>query len=157
MELIGASQNKLINEIEMGNNENKILQTIERSYKKAPFFNEVFFLLEKIILNQEKNIAKFIGFSLQEILNYLEIDTNLIYSSRIKKNTNLKGQEKILDICKTLNASNYINAIGGQELYSKEKFNEYNINLKFLKTNIIQYKQFNSEFVPFLSIIDILM
>lgn len=157
LELIGASQNKLINDIEVGNNSKKLLKTIEMSYKKAPYFETVFQILEDILNQEEKNLAKYIGYSLEIISNYLNINTKFIYSSDIKKDNNLKAQDKILDICKKLEATNYINAIGGQELYDKEKFNDYNINLNFLKTNIIQYKQFNSEFVAFLSIIDILM
>ncbi|MDX4028242.1 WbqC family protein [Aliarcobacter skirrowii] len=157
LELIGASQNKLINDIEVGNNSKKLLKTIEMSYKKAPYFETIFQILEDILNQEEKNLAKYIGYSLEIISNYLNINTKFIYSSDIKKDNNLKAQDKILDICKKLEATNYINAIGGQELYDKEKFNDYNINLNFLKTNIIQYKQFNSEFVAFLSIIDILM
>ena len=157
LELIGASQNKLINDIEVGNNSKKLLKTIKMSYKKAPYFETVFQILEDILNQEEKNLAKYIGYSLEIISNYLNINTKFIYSSDIKKDNNLKAQDKILDICKKLEATNYINAIGGQELYDKEKFNDYNINLNFLKTNIIQYKQFNSEFVAFLSIIDILM
>jgi len=69
----------------------------------------------------------------------------------------LKAQDKILEICKKLDAINYLNAIGGQELYNKEKFQEQNINLNFLKTKLTEYKQFKNEFIPYLSIIDIMM
>ena len=58
---------------------------------------------------------------------------------------------------KILNATGYINSIGGIELYDKEVFSQNDINLRFLKTHKILYKQFNNEFVPNLSIIDILM
>ena len=69
----------------------------------------------------------------------------------------LKGEEKVIDICKHLKATNYINAIGGQELYSKEKFVENGLMLNFLNTKEIIYKQFSNEFIPWLSIIDIMM
>ncbi|MFX4284298.1 WbqC family protein [Aliarcobacter butzleri] len=157
LELIGASQNKLINEIEIGNNSKKLLKTIEMSYKKAPYFEIIFSIIEDIFHQEEKNLAKFIGYSLQKIANYLDIDTKFIYSSHIEKDNTLKAQDKILDICNKLEATTYINAIGGQELYSKEIFQEKKINLNFLKTELIKYKQFNNNFVPYLSIIDILM
>ena len=80
-----------------------------------------------------------------------------MYSSNIKKDINLKAQDKILDICKNLNARKYINTIGGQELYNKEIFKENGIELNFLKTELVEYKQFKNDFVPYLSIIDILM
>ncbi|WP_277640152.1 WbqC family protein [Wolinella succinogenes] len=157
LELIGASQNKLINEIEVGNNSQKLLKTIEMSYKKAPFFEIVFPIISDILNQKEKNLAKFIGYSLEKISTYLEIDTKFIYSSDIKKDNTLKAQNKILDICKRLNASTYINAIGGQKLYCKAQFQEQNIELYFLKTDIMEYKQFKNDFIPYLSIVDVLM
>lgn len=157
LELIGASSNKLIKEIEIGNNVNKILKTIKQSYIKAPLFENVIILLEEILTNKEKNLAKYIGYSLEKISQYLEINTNFVYSNNIKKDINLKAQDKIIDICKNLNARKYINTIGGQELYNKEIFKENGIELNFLKTELVEYKQFKNDFIPYLSIIDILM
>ncbi|AXX85658.1 WbqC family protein [Aliarcobacter skirrowii] len=157
LELIGASSNKLIKEIEIGNNANKILKTIKQSYIKAPLFENVIILLEEILTNKEKNLAKYIGYSLEKISQYLEINTNFVYSNNIKKDINLKAQDKIIDICKNLNARKYINTIGGQELYNKEIFKENGIELNFLKTELVEYKQFKNDFIPYLSIIDILM
>jgi hypothetical protein len=157
LELVGASQNKLINEIEVGNNSKKLLKTIEISYKKAQYFEAVFPIIVDILNQEEKNLAKFIGYSLEKLSDYLEIDTKFIYSSDIKKDNTLKAQDKILDICKKLDATNYINAIGGQELYDKEKFQEHNIQLNFLKTELKEYKQFKNEFISYLSIVDVLM
>ena len=157
LELISASQNKLINDIEVGNNRTKILAIIEQNYKKAPYFNEVFTMLKDILKNDEKNLAKFIGYSLELISKYLDIDTNFIYSSSLEKDNTLKGQEKILEISKLLNANKYINAIGGKELYDKYIFKKLNIELNFLETHIVEYKQFKDDFIPYLAIIDILM
>lgn len=157
LELIGASSNKLINEISVGNNKNKVLKTIKQNYSKAPYYNEIIIIIEEILNNEEKNLAKFIGFSLMKISNYLGINTKFMFSSDIEKNNDLKAQEKVLEICKILQANKYINAVGGQELYSKEIFRENKMELNFLKTKLVEYKQFNYEFVAYLSIIDVLM
>ena len=157
LELIGASSNKLIKEIEIGNNANKILKTIKQNYIKAPYFEIVFPMIEDILNQEEKNLAKFIGYSLQQISNYLILDTKFIYSSEIEKDNSLKAQDKVLEICNILKADKYINAIGGQELYNKEIFKENGIELNFLKIELVEYKQFKNDFIPYLSIIDILM
>lgn len=109
------------------------------SYKKAPYFEIIFSIIEDIFHQEEKNLAKFIGYSLQKIANYLDIDTKFIYSSHIEKDNTLKTQ----DICNKLEATTYINAIGGQELYSKEK------KINFLKTELIKYKQFCTIFIDY--------
>ena len=157
LQLIGASSNKLINEIKVGNNQKKLLKTIKQNYMKTPFFNDIYPLIEEILLYKESNLALFIGNSIKKIVDFLEIDTDIIYSSNIKKNNSLKAQSKVIDICKILEAKVYINPIGGQKLYDKNTFTNNNIELKFLKPKNILYTQFNNKFVENLSIIDIMM
>lgn len=157
LELLKASQNKLVNEIEIGTNSDKILKTLVMAYKKAPYFENIYPLIENILTQDEKNLAKFIGYSLEKISEYLQINTKFIYSSDIKKDNDLKSQEKIIEILRKLNATHYINAIGGQTLYDKIRFEQENIKINFIETEIIQYKQFNNEFISNLSILDILM
>lgn len=157
LELFGSSQNKLINQIQIGNNSKKILLTIEQSYKKSPFFNIAFPLIEDVLSQNEKNLSKFIGYSLKKISDYFNIETNFIYSSEIAKNNDLKKQDKIIDICQKLNATHYINPINGKALYDRKLFTENDIKLNFIQTKSFKYQQFNSEFKSFLSIIDVMM
>ncbi len=155
--LSGASTNKLINEINVQENQNKLIKTIELTYKKALMFDKVFPLFIKIMEYEDKNLARYIGNSIVELSKYLSIETEFIYSSTLEKDNNLKAQDKVIHICKLLNANQYINAIGGAELYSKETFSNNGIELSFLEAEIVPYKQFNYEYVPYLSILDILM
>ena len=160
LQMVGASQNKLINQIEVSDSElfrKKLLKTIETAYRKAPYYLETFSIIENIVNNTEKNLAKYLEYSIRRVCKHLQIDTEIIMSSCIQKNNSLKGQDKIIEICKILNADEYYNAIGGQELYSREDFNNIGIKLKFLKTNNINYTQYKSEFTPNLSIIDVMM
>lgn len=159
--LIGSSSNKLINEISVSDNINllkKLLKSIEFSYKKAPYIKDVYLLLEDIILYEESNLAKWLENSIISICDYLDINTEIIVSSHIDKNNELKSTNKILDICNVLGANEYINAIGGAALYSKDNFISKNIELSFIKTNEIVYKQFNDNMmVSNLSIIDVMI
>ena len=155
--LSGASQNKLINEIEIVDDFSKFLKTIEANYKKAPFFSTTFELIYSIINYEERNLSQFLFNSIKKTLTYLNVNTELLMSSDIVKNNNLKGEEKIIAICKALNANIYTNPIGGEALYSRSNFQIHNIDLLFLKTELVKYKQFNNQFIPFLSIIDTMM
>jgi hypothetical protein len=136
---------------------NKILNTIKSSYSKAPYFEESFDLISKCLNNSEVNLFRFIYDSIVLVNEYLDIKTKVIISSTIDIDHTLKSQDKVLAICKERNATQYINSIGGVELYNKEIFKQNNIELNFIKSNLIQYKQFNNEFIPWLSIIDVLM
>lgn len=154
------SQNKLINELTIYNgnlSKKNLLTSFEYAYKKAPHFKEIHPLLKDIILNEENHLSNYITYSLKKISNFLDLDTKIILSSHINKNINLKKQDKILEMCHILQATDYINAIGGVSLYDKKIFKKNKINLFFLKSNDIQYNQFKSSFIPCLSIIDVLM
>lgn len=158
--MLGASPFKLINEVFVNNEPvliKKNLKIIEAAYKKAPYFHEVYPLIEKVLNCGKDNIAEYITESFKIINNYLDIKTNLIVSSSIDKDCSLKGQDKVISICKILGATEYYNAVGGQSLYSFEDFQNAGLELKFLKTNDIEYKQFENNFEPNLSIIDVLM
>ncbi|WP_294199956.1 WbqC family protein [uncultured Chryseobacterium sp.] len=158
--LKNVSQNKLINETYINEEsqwKDQFLKTIIHNYKKAPYFDNVYALIDGIIKTEESNIAKYTCHALASISGYLGLNTIFTLSSGLEKNNSLKGPKKILDICKVLKATDYINPIGGTELYSKDSFSKENINLWFLKSNLVPYKQFNQEFVPWLSVIDVLM
>lgn len=158
--LIKASQNKLIKEIEMQAREAwavKLTSTIEQAYKKAPFFDEIFSPIQNLLDFECKSIAHFNLNAITEISNLLDIQTDIEPSSSIYNNTQLKGEERILDICLQEKANTYVNPIGGLGLYPQEKFDAKAIQLDFIQMNSIDYKQFNSGHVPNLSIIDVLM
>jgi len=121
------------------------------------FFEESYNLISKCLNNSEVNLFKFIYDSIVLINDHLEIKTPIIISSTIDTDHTLKSQDKVLSLCKEQNADIYINSIGGVELYNKETFKQNNIELNFIKSNPIQYTQFNNEFVPWLSIIDVMM
>ena len=134
----------------------KILRTIEAAYKKAPYFDIIYPHIENI-LRSNGTISDIVLNSINWLKDYLKIETKIILSSDIPKDMNLKAEEKVICIVQKLNGTRYINAIGGQELYDKENFNNNGIKLNFIKTGEIKYKQFNNEFIPNLSIIDVLM
>ena len=155
-----ASQNKLINEIDVNWDsawKSKFIKTLEQCYKKAPFYSEILPIIEQTLSIDNEPVSKVIEHNLRLICNYLGIKTTIISSSAIYQNTHLKAQERILDICLQEKSSQYINPIGGLELYDKDFFEAKNLQLSFIKSNPIEYPQFKNEFVPWLSMIDVLM
>ncbi len=135
----------------------KMLNRIKESYRKAPQFDYVYPIIEKSIFFEDPNLFNYILNSLNQVEEYLEIRTSLIISSTITIDHTLKADKKVIAICKARNADTYVNPIGGIQLYVKDEFKNEGINLHFLKANDFEYKQFNNEFVPWLSIIDIMM
>lgn len=135
----------------------KLINHIRESYRKTPYFEQVMPIVEDIINYEEKNLFLYIYNSIKEVCKYLNIHTEIIISSTIDVDQTLTGQDRVIAICKTLGAEDYYNAIGGQELYQPKDFEKEGINLRFLSSNLVAYKQFNNDFIPWLSIIDVMM
>ena len=157
-----ASQNKLIMDTEINfsdKEKDKFILTLQNAYKKTPYFEEVMPLIEEIIHNQASDLTKYIQFSIEKIMNYLNVQTSVLRSSEIEKNNSLKSEERIIEICKKLDANIYINPCGGRLLYHHSKFEQEGMKLLFLdvKSDCITYSQMQKEFVSNLSIIDIMM
>jgi hypothetical protein len=135
----------------------KILRKINESYRKAPFYEQGNYLIEDILSFKSFNLFEFIFNSIIKICYYLDISTQIVRSSEISIDHSLKSEKKVISICNFFKTNTYINSIGGIELYSKVEFKKNNLELIFLKTHKIEYKQFDYTFVPLLSILDIIM
>ncbi|MHA4738455.1 WbqC family protein [Dyadobacter sp. MSC1_007] len=155
-----ASQNKLIHEVALAKQDpwqKKLLKTIQQSYQKAPCYQKVFDLIEEIVNLEVGSINELAIHALQKTCDFMDIGTEIVPSSTIYHNTHLKGQDRILDICKQEKANHYINPIGGMELYDRGKFENEGVKLNFIKSISCPYPQFKNAFVPWLSVIDVLM
>lgn len=160
IQMIGASPFKLISQVKVDPSpiwRRKALTTLQVIYKKAPYFDSTYSLLKTIIGSQEEHLSKFVANSIRMICDHLSIDTTLLISSEIEQDRSLQAQDRVLDICKHLDATEYYNAVGGMELYSRSSFAEHGIKLFFVKTHEMQYRQFKNEYIQDLSIIDVMM
>jgi hypothetical protein len=158
--LRNASSNILIKDIQLSLNKKwkiKLLQTLSQNYKKAPYFEVTFSVVSQVVNISTEFIRDMHLKSFELINTYLGLEASIIETSIDYNNQALKGQQRILDICMKENADHYINPLGGQELYDKELFINNGIKLNFLKSKEINYLQFNKEFIPWLSIIDVMM
>lgn len=139
------------------NERKNLINHIIIAYKKAPQFEKVFPIIEKCINFNDDNLFQYIFNSIRKVKEYLKIDTDIIISSDINMNHSLHNKDRVIETCKVLEGDIYVNPIGGVELYNKNDFLSNGINLRFIRTNDFKYKQYKNEFVPNLSIIDVMM
>jgi len=138
-------------------NRDKLLNQFKAAYRPAPYFAQTFPLVEQIVRHQDTNLFRFLHYSIVKTCEHLGIATVIRISSGIAIDHNLKNQDKVLALCAAVGASTYVNAIGGMELYSKETFREKGVDLKFIQSKPYEYAQLGDAFVPWLSIIDVMM
>ena len=69
---------------------------------------------------------------LERVVKYLGLPWNTVRSSSLRLPDSLRGQERILEICRRLGARRYVNAPGGRSLYQRQAFTDAGIELSFL-------------------------
>lgn len=173
---------KKICDIKFDNNKKwrkRILNSVYMNYKKRPYFQEIYPLVEYIINYDTEYLYKLNEFGIIEVSNYLSINTEIVNGNEtyvnleeklLKVDLNdysefsfLEGRKpikkvlRVIEICRHEGAGVFVNAIGGRALYDKCEFDSYGIDLKFVRTGDFTYPQNSSEYFPNLSIIDVLM
>ena len=138
-------------------NRDKLLNRIEGAYRRAPYFPQTFPLVDQTVRYADTNLFRFLHHSVVKTCGHLGITTEIRISSGIAIDHHLKNQDKVLALCEAVGASTYVNAIGGKELYSREAFLAKGFDLKFIQSKPFEYPQSGDAFVPWLSIIDVMM
>lgn len=138
-------------------NRAKLANQLREAYQKAPYFAETFPLLENVLLEAETNLFTYLHHSIVKTCEHLGLRTPILVSSTIDIDHSLQGQDKVQALCSAVGADAYINPIGGIDLYSTDSFATRGIALSFLKSRLVEYPQFGNSFVPWLSIVDVLM
>ena len=132
----------------------KLLRSFEEVLRKAPFYKETISLLHPIVFCSSNDLFSYLENSISLVCQQLGVTTKVVKSSELDIDPELRGQQRVLEICNRLDAQQYINPIGGLDLYDIETFKSLGIDLQFIKSNLSPYSQGNFDFIPALSIID---
>lgn len=136
----------------------KMISSLMHAYRKAPFYDEIFPLVDDCLNYQTDKIFLFVQYSLLKIHEYLEMGVEIVNSSDLPIDHSLKNKHKLWAISEYLGISDYVNPQGGHDLYDKDEFREHGLKLSFHQPHLTPYAQTGvNEFFPALSIIDVLM
>jgi len=135
----------------------RFLRLLDQSYARAPNRAATLNLVRQVVSFPHASIAALAEESVRAVCAYVGLRTEWRRSNEDALRSDLKGAARVLNICQTLGADRYVNAPGGKELYDAEVFSRAGIDLRFLRPALPPYDQKGPEFVPGLSIIDLLM
>jgi hypothetical protein len=133
----------------------KIIKSLELNYSKAPYFQEYICDIKEIISNSNELLCDTNIVLIKYILNILEVKTEIILASDLK---NIQGAstDRLVSICKELNASKYLCGFGGVKYQDEELFKQQNIILSTTTFKHPTYSQLWGEFINGMSILDLL-
>lgn len=134
----------------------KHLMSIKHAYKRAPFFESIFPIIEEFYKELPKYLVDLTIPIIFKILDLLRIKTKIILSDQIKFNG--KKDEALISICKNLSAKKYLSVKGSMDYILAEKnlFKNNEIDLEWHNFKHPKYKQLHGDFIPKMGIIDIL-
>ena len=148
--------NSLISDIEIINDgwHIKHLKSIELNYKKTPYFDRYYQDLQKILSAQYQYLVDLNFDILVYVLNVLGIEVKIVKASDYSFE-GLKS-DLVLDMCVKLDAEIYIFGEQGKNYADIDSFSNRDISLYFQSYNHPVYKQANRDFLPYMSIFDLL-
>jgi len=150
----GESINEIKTRDELGWKK-KHLKTIEMNYKKTKHFEEVFSDYSSLLLNDYNDLSHLDISIIRHICKKFGISTDFINSSQMNLNT--KREEKVLDICSSLNSQIYYSGTGAKAYQNEENFSKRGIELRYSEFKAFEYPQLWGDFQSNVSVIDYLM
>lgn len=134
----------------------KLLRTIENSYRRAPYFGEVFGLVEPIIQNPTSNLAEYNMAGIRQLCGALRLTTPIVIGSTL--GVDGRATELLIRMVKAAGGTAYLAGGGAAGYQEDEQFREAGITLIYQEFHHPAYPQFNTTaFKPGLSIVDALM
>ncbi|MBU3676202.1 MAG: WbqC family protein [Chitinophagaceae bacterium] len=161
LSLVDASSNKRINEVTIFRKEHEVasmLKTVYHAYAKAPFYKPVSDLIQHVLNYPSLHIAEIAEQSIRQVFDYLQWPFFACCSSDLQVDRSAPNKtDRLIALIQHFGKTQYVNSIGGKELYQKEYFQSKGIQLHFISPKQPTYNQFKTPFVPGLSMIDVLM
>jgi hypothetical protein len=130
------------------------LKTLESCYSRAHFFKEYSWLLDLVYRQKWENLSQLNRTVIERLAEHLGIKTKFVNLSEL--NVDGKSTGMLVSVCRELEAREYLSGAGGQNYLDKEQFRQAGIELSYTKFQPQPYSQPWGEFVPGLSIIDML-
>lgn len=138
----------------------KLNKTIQRSYSSCINFLNIDDMIKQVLNKNAHFLSDIVENSVTKVSEYLKINTDFYRASDLisdQESSSFTASERIINLVNKLGGTEYINLIGGRDMYDKKWFLSKGVKLSFLTPEIIPYPQISKTFIPSLSIIDVLM
>jgi hypothetical protein len=130
------------------------LKTIEQSYSRAPYFNDYFGLFEEIYTKEWKYLIDIDMAFIYALIEKLGLTKEIKFSSSL--GIPGKGTQRLIDICSYFKISDYLTGDAAEDYLDESQFSQINVQLHYHHYQHPVYNQLHGEFVPYLSVIDLL-
>ena len=124
-----CSQSTKIYDLEFSDSANQLWM---EQCKQFPSIIKANHEIKDLIYRLDKNPLDYIVKLLKFVCEGVGINFNVEHSSSLNIPDEIKGQDRIIEIAKYFQATDYVNSPGGKDLYNESAFKKEGINLHFL-------------------------
>jgi len=149
---------ELISEVQIDRNQdwnNRHRAMITHNYSRAPYFSEYFPVFEKIYGMEWLKISDLNIYIIEAVCEILELTPEFIKASSLE--TEGVSTKLLISTCKAVGADTYLSGFGGKGYMDEQQFKNEGIKLEYYDFHHPQYNQLWGEFVPALSVIDLIL
>ncbi|MFA6384004.1 MAG: WbqC family protein [Candidatus Omnitrophota bacterium] len=132
----------------------KHLGSIKASYAGAPYFNKYYPYFVETLQKKWLKLSDLNVHIVRFIMSELSIVTPTVFESELGILT--AKTERIIDICKKLNADTYLSGVGAKDYLDESLFPANKITLYYQHFDHPEYRQCFEPFMPYMSAIDLL-
>lgn len=147
-----------INEVKINNRvdwRKKHVKTLAINYQKAPYFHSLFPELERFYAGDAEYISEVNKESVLLLLRLLGVHKKTEVASSLGDLPE-EPSERLAAICECLSADTYLSGSGGKDYLDLEPFNKKGIAVAFQTFKPPIYPQLYGDFIPNLSLLDLL-
>lgn len=127
------------------------------NYKKAPFFDEIYPLLQPVFTKAYRFLIDVELDTVNIFCKCFSIKTPIKLQSELNTDKSLKNNEMLIDILKSLKSDKYLSGNGAKKYMDLQIYRDNGIAVSFQHFSYPEYPQYNTEvFKPNLSAADIL-
>lgn len=151
-------QDKPLNtEVEINNSQpwaKKMVSTLSQSYSKMPYFKEYFPGLEAALLTPYDKLLDLNLTTFRWLTEALGMPWKLQRSSEL--GIDGRKTERLVAICQKFKATEYLTGDAARDYLEEDKFQEIGVTVRWHNYDHPVYEQGRGEFVPYLSVVDLL-
>ncbi len=147
---------QMIREVEIDNSQHwqrKIVSALEHSYKKTQYWNDFGIQLCRFVWRPYHYLLDFNIAIIQACMQRLGIEREWYMASSLQ--TKQVGSDLILEICRKMDASDYLSGSFGRDYLKENDFHINNINVHYQNFIHPVYEQIHGKFEPAMSIVDL--
>ena len=158
--VITIAQGQLLVDTKIDNSQNwrvKHLRSLEQSYKKRPFFQDISPFLQEFYSQDWQFLADMNIWAIAALLKSLSIECRTLRASEILgQESGYVGEALLIEICKRLNDVRYISGSNGRDYITTAKWRDAGIEVRYHDYKPQPYPQSKGDFAPWLSILDMI-